>query len=128
MYCERLSQTNGIVDFSFEELEHMLNVPNVKLHLCRKGIDDLAGIVTFKFNDTIINRYNCTNPKFLTLNPNSYLDYNIIKNASKNSLLRYYDFSGYVEGEDLDSKTVNLNRYKLSYGPKKIKKYKWYEF
>ena len=127
IYCERLEQTGGIVDFSFDELEHMLKTPNVKLHLCQNGSDDLGGIITFRFNDTLINRYNCTNPKFLSLNPNSYLDYTLIKNATIDPNLKFYDFSGFVEGDNLDQKTMNLNRYKTSYGPKKIKSYNWYK-
>lgn len=127
IYCKRLSQTNGIVDFTFEELEHMLKVPNVKLNLCEMNNEPLGGILTFRYNDTLINRYNCTNPDFLKLNPNTYLDYNLIQMASKNPSLKYYDFSGFVEGQELEQKTINLNRYKLSYGPKKINKYKWYE-
>ncbi len=126
MYCNRLAETNGTVDFTYEELVHMLSIPNVTLHLCQRGTDNLAGIITYSFNDTLINRYNCTNSNFLHLNPNSYLDYSLIKDASKSDKFKYYDFSGFVLGDNLSTKTFNLNRYKLSYGPKKIKSYKWY--
>lgn len=127
MYCDRLKITGGEVDFSLEELEYMLKCPSVELHMCKMDEVDLAGIVSFRFGNTLINRYNCTNTDFLNLNPNCYLDYTLIKQGTEDDTLRYYDFSGYADGENISPKEANINRYKLSYGPQKKLKYRWYK-
>lgn len=119
--------TNGIVDVSFEQLQHMLKNKNVTLHTCIYENKPIAGIVTYRFNDTIINRYNCTNSEYLSLNPNSYLDYLLIKEGVMQPKLKFYDFSGIAEGGNLNQKQENINRYKFSYGPKVLKRYRRYQ-
>lgn len=127
MYCDRLAITNGVVDVSLEQLYHMLKNKNVTLHTCLYENKPIAGIVSFRFNDTLINRYNCTDSEYLSLNPNSYLDFSLIKEGSQQSNLKFYDFSGIAEGENLDQKEENINRYKFSYGPKVLKRYRRYK-
>lgn len=127
MYCARLALTNGIVDVSLDQLQHMLKNKNVTLHTCIYEDKPIAGIVSFRFNDTIINRYNCTDNEYLSLNPNSYLDFSLIQEGALQPDLKFYDFSGIAEGENLEPKEENINRYKFSYGPKVLKRYRRYK-
>lgn len=128
MYSERLYTTHGEVDFTSNELLNMLRNENVNLYMCILNSKPIAGIVTFKFNDTLITRYNCTDTKYLSLNPNTYLDYYLINKGIKDPNLKYYDFSGISEETSNETKLKNIDRYKYSYGPNLIKKYNWYMF
>jgi len=128
LYKRRMAETNAELDLSLDYLEKILSYDNTKLTACVKDDNLIAGSITFEFGDTLITRYNCYDSNFSKLSPIARVDYDLLKYASLNSEIKYYDMSGLAVGDNINNKELNLNRYKLSYRPKKTLSYQWYKY
>lgn len=126
IYSKRLSETNGFLDLTFEQLKLILENEETDLYMYLDGITPISGIITFSCGDTVINRYNATNPDFLQLNANSFVENEIIKKLTNDEKYCFYDMSGFNTDEN-NEKGNHINQYKLSYGPQIVKECRWYK-
>ena len=88
----------------------------------------MYGIIYYRFGDTLITRHNAFDSEYAKSNPGTIIDYRMIERVVNDDDLRYYDMSGIATGDDIDQKAFNINRYKQSYGAKKILTYKWLNY
>lgn len=127
LYTRRLIETSAEQDLSMENIEKMLKYDNTALTVCLDNNKIIAGSLTYEFGDTLITRYNCFDSNYFKFSPVARIDYELLKYASLNPSLKFFDMSGIVEGDNISDKEKNLNRYKNSYRPSKILRYQWYK-
>lgn len=126
IYKKRLMITNGFLDLTLEQLKIILENDETNLYMYLDGTTPVSGMITFNCGNTVINRYNATDPNLLQLNANSFVENEVIKKLSADEKYSFYDMSGFNTDEN-NEKGNHINQYKLSYGPKLIKECRWYK-
>lgn len=126
LYIYRLAETGCKIDFSEFYLKNIVENNNTGLLTCKNNEGKvISGLIYYKFGDTLITRHNAFDSYYTNLNPGTYLDFHMINRVVNDEVLNYYDFSGLAVGDDVETKLLNINRYKQSYGAKKILRHKW---
>lgn len=129
LYEKRMQENNAPVEFDLEFLKLIAEQKNTGIMICRNSdYEPMSGLVYFIFGNTITTRYNAFDSKFAQLNPGSYLDFNMITKIVNDENLAYYDMSGLAMESDCSQKSLNVNRYKKTYGSMELVNYKWYKY
>lgn len=129
LYVKRLNETKCKIDFDESYIKGIVNQSNTGLVVCKNTSNEIiSGLIYYTFGHTLITRHNAFDSKFAKLNPGTFLDFYMIKNVVNDEQYQYYDMSGLAVGENIETKLLNINRYKESYGAKKKVHYKWLEY
>ena len=119
LYQKRMFENNFVTEFDLDFLKLILEQKNTGIVMCRNdNYQPMSGLVYFVFGDVIITRYNAFDSEFQHLNPGSYLDFHMITRIVNDNNLFYYDMSGYATDVNSSQKSLNINRYKETYGSK----------
>ena len=128
LYIKRMEETNGEVDFTYDQLAIYLDQPTTHLVVCLDDEKVIGAHVLFTFGSSMITRYNCFDSDYSKISPAARIEYEMIKKACEDPSIETYDMSGIAIGDNLDEKLANINRYKKSYNPTKILRYQWYKY
>lgn len=128
LYLKRMRETNGEVDFTYDQLATYLEDATTHLVVCLDDTKVIGAHVLFTFGPSMVTRYNCFDSEYSKISPAARIEYEMIKRACEDPLIETYDMSGIAIGDDIDKKLANINRYKQSYNPTKVLKYQWYKY